>query len=215
LTLRQEEEEEEEELPVHTGPAIQQQPQQVDVRAKSQTPKPGDGTKPQPDANNSRASSPVGSPSLGGHSVVARRATSPKAHKPMTQNISPNGSRATSPVSGNLNGLKSMNNKRKADDSSANPTGSYGPPKAKKRREVLPATREEMQTMLIEWLRTSPKEKATTRECIHHFTPYLTDAEKKAEFSKLVREVATLKDGVLALRPSIASAAPSPAPPVQ
>ncbi|EKM80281.1 hypothetical protein AGABI1DRAFT_73332 [Agaricus bisporus var. burnettii JB137-S8] len=210
-----EEEEEEEELPVHTGPAIQQQPQQVDVRAKSQTPKPGEGVKPQTDANNSRASSPVGSPSLGGHSIVAKRATSPKAHKPLTQSISPSGSRATSPVSGAaspLNGLKSLSNKRKADESSMN---SAGPPKAKKRREVIPATREEMQTMLIEWLRTSPRDKATTRECIHHFTPYLTDPEKKAEFSKLVREVATLKDGVLALRPSIASAAPSPAPLVQ
>lgn len=187
----------------------------MDVRANSQTPKPGEGVKPQTDANNSRASSPVGSPSLGGHSIVAKRATSPKAHKPLTQSISPSGSRATSPVSGAaspLNGLKSLSNKRKADESSMN---SAGPPKAKKRREVIPATREEMQTMLIEWLRTSPRDKATTRECIHHFTPYLTDPEKKAEFSKLVREVATLKDGVLALRPSIASAAPSPAPLVQ
>ena len=54
----QEEEEEEEEPPVHTGPAIQQQPQQVDVRAKSQTPKPGDPAKPQSDVSGSRAASP-------------------------------------------------------------------------------------------------------------------------------------------------------------
>lgn len=220
------EEEEEEELPVYTGPAIQQQPQQVDVRAKSQTPKPGDPAKPQTDVSSSRATSPAASPSLGGHSIVAKRATSPKAPKSITQNVSksnsPANSRATSPVGGSratspaANGQKPNGNKRKADDlTNASTAGANGQPKAKKRREVAPATPEEMQMMLIDWLKTSPREKATTRECIHHFTPYLTDPAKKAEFSKLVREVAMLKDGFLVLRASIVSAAPSPAPMVQ
>ncbi|KAF9451727.1 hypothetical protein P691DRAFT_613695, partial [Macrolepiota fuliginosa MF-IS2] len=203
-----EEEEEEEELPVHTGPAVQQQPQQVDVRSKSQTPKPGDGTKQQAD---SRATSPAASPSLGGHSIVAKRATSPKAPKSITQNVSkgnsPAGSRATSPAAGSratspvANGQKLTSVKRKADDlSSAGPSGANGQPKAKKRREVAPVTPEELQALLIDWLRTTPKEKSTTRDCIQHFTPYLTDQSKKAEFSKMVRDVAMLKDGVLALR---------------
>jgi transcription initiation factor TFIIF subunit alpha len=90
-----------------------------------------------------------------------------------------------------------------------------GQPKPKKRREVVPITQEEMQVLLIEWLKTSTREKTTTRECIQHFTPYLTDQAKKAEFSKLVREVAMLKDGFLVLRASAASTAPSPAPMVQ
>jgi transcription initiation factor TFIIF subunit alpha len=115
-----------------------------------------------------------------------------------------------------VNGQKIVNNKRKADDSTTTAApGANGQPKAKKRREVVPVTPEEMQTMLIEWLKTSPREKATTRECIQHFTPYLTDQVKKAEFSKLVRDVAMLKDGILVLRASAASAAPSPAPMVQ
>ncbi|KAJ3563280.1 hypothetical protein NP233_g9042 [Leucocoprinus birnbaumii] len=223
-----EEEEEEEEVPTHTGPAIQQQPQQVDVKAKSETPKPGEPPKPQSDVNGSRATSPLASPSLGGHSVVAKRATSPKAPKPISQTVSKNNSpansRATSPVAGSratspvANGQRPAGNgnKRKAEDTaSATSPGANGQPKPKKRREVAPVTPEEMQTMLIEWLKTSPREKATTRECIQHFTPYLTDQAKKAEFSKLVREVAMLKDGFLMLRASIASAAPSPAPMVQ
>lgn len=67
--------------------------------------------------------------------------------------------------------------------------------------------------MLIDWLGNTPN--ATTRECIHHFTPYLTDGEKKTEFSALVREVAQLKGGVLVLRKKFqegGSTAPSPTP---
>lgn len=223
-----EEEEEEEEVPTHTGPAIQQQPQQVDVQGRSQTPKPaGEPAKSQSEVNGSRTTSPLASPNLGGgHSVVAKRATSPKAFKSMDQGVSKNNSpassRATSPVAGSratspvANGQKLANNKRKAEDAThASSPGANGQPKLKKRREVAPVTPEEMQSMLIEWLKTSPREKATTRECIQHFTPYLTDQAKKAEFSKLVREVAMLKDGILALRASAGSAAPSPAPMAQ
>jgi len=208
------EEEEEEELPIPIGPAIQQQPQQVDVQAKSQTPKPGDASNLQSEISSSRPTSP----SLGGHSVVAKRATSPKAHKLLNQNRSNStmDSRATSPITGSRATSPTANignfagNKRKADDT-ANATSSsaHGQPKAKRRREFAPVTPEEMKALLIEWLKTTSKEKATTRECIQHFTPYLTDQEKKAEFTKLVREIAVLKEGHLVLRASAVSAASS------
>lgn len=209
---------------MQTGPAIQQQPQQVDARAKSQTPKPGDPAKPQSDVSSSRATSPAASPSsLGGHSIVAKRATSPKAPKAfssVSKGNSPTSSRASSPLAGSrptspvANGQKVNNNngnKRKADDSaSGGPSVTNGQPKAKKRKEVPPVTPEEMQTMLIDWLKNA-KGEPTTRECIQHFTPYLTDQAKKQEFSKLVRRVATLQGTTLVLRSSAASAAPSPA----
>ncbi|GLB34544.1 putative polysaccharide deacetylase [Lyophyllum shimeji] len=76
--------------------------------------------------------------------------------------------------------------------------------------DVGPA--EQLKVMLIEWLGSTPN--ATTRECIHHFTPYVTDADKKTGFSGLVREVAQLKGGVLVLREKYqegGSSAPSPA----
>lgn len=212
----QEEEEEEEELPIPTGPAIQQQPQQVDVQTKSQTPKPGDVSDLQSDISSSRPTSP----NLGGHSVVAKRATSPKAHKLLNQSKpnSPMNSRATSPITGSRATSPTANiqnfagNKRKADDTAnANSPSAHSQPKAKRRREVAPVTPEEMKALLIEWLKITPKGKATTRECIQHFTPYLTDQEKKTEFTKLVREIAVLKEGHLVLRASAGSAAPSAA----
>jgi transcription initiation factor TFIIF subunit alpha len=52
--------------------------------------------------------------------------------------------------------------------------------------------------MVIEWLRNAPN--ASTRDCIQHFTPYLTDEAKKSKFTALVKEVAQLKGGVLVLR---------------
>ncbi|KAG6821276.1 hypothetical protein H0H93_002386 [Arthromyces matolae] len=236
-------EEEEEEPVVATGPAVQQQPQQVDSRSSSQTPKPGPAVVPARPANgtNSRAVSPVASPSLGGHSVVAKRATSPKPPKPkapVNGGTSPLGSRATSPVASNSRATSPAaggssvgspitskpNNKRKALDEPANigapaTNGAHGAqmPKAKKRKAqgVVPinATPEQLKVMLIEWLGST--QSATTRECIHHFTPYLTDAEKKTQFSSLVRDVAQLKDGVLVLRKKFqegGSSAPSPMP---
>jgi len=233
--------EEEEEPPVTQEPAIQQQPQQVESRASSQTPKPG-SSHPQ-SGSGSRATSPTVSPSLGGHSIVAKRATSPKAPKPKTNNLSrgnsplgnnPGTSRATSPATGVVSSginsragsptAKSNHNKRKASDDLTNGTASSNAPngtplpKPKKRKAqpgaapiIVPA--EQLKTMLVDWLGNTPN--ATTRECIHHFTPYLTDGEKKTEFSALVREVAQLKGGVLVLRKKYqegGSGAPSPAP---
>ncbi|KAG5652435.1 hypothetical protein H0H81_005031 [Sphagnurus paluster] len=234
--------EEEEEEPVVTNePAIQQQPQQVESRTSPQPAKPGVARPPT--ATGSRATSPAASGALGGHSIVAKRATSPKAPKPKNSNISrgnsPLGSRATSPVAnsratspvgGGANGSRAAspsvmkpNNKRKAtDDLASNGTpvvngGSVAVvPKPKKRKAqtggpAVSVPAEQLRTMLIEWLTST--QNATTRECIHHFTPYLTDGEKKTEFSGLVREVAQLKGGILVLRKKYqegGSGAPSP-----
>ena len=61
---------------------------------------------------------------------------------------------------------------------------------------ITPST-ELTQDLLVRWLRASPG--ATTRDCIQYFQPCLTDDEKKGNFTKLVKEVASLKGGVLAL----------------
>lgn len=211
----EEEEEEEEELPVPTGPAIQQQ--QADSRPN--TPKlhpnrPNAISKP-----GSRATSPSNSPGLGGHTMVAKRATSPKVPKPRpvgsaSGGNSPLGSRANSPVAGSratsparLDSINGNQKKRKADDSLnstvASPN-SVPPPKPKKRKGQpagtvpVPVSPAELEMMLVEWLKNTPN--ATTRDCIQHFTPYLTDGDKKTGFSAMVRKVAQLKGGVLALR---------------
>jgi transcription initiation factor TFIIF subunit alpha len=52
--------------------------------------------------------------------------------------------------------------------------------------------------IVIEWFRNTPN--ATTRDCIQHFTPYLTDEAKKKTFTALIKEVAQLKGGKLTLR---------------
>lgn len=222
---------------VSTEPAIQQQPQQVESRANSQPPKPN--TTRTHSGGDSRATSPAASPSLGGHSVVAKRATSPKA--PKLKSGSPLGSRATSPVTnsraasptGIVSGHSASragspsaqkgSNKRKAVDDAVNGSpvlnvnGSSTVPKPKKRKAQAPGVApiivptEQLRVMLIDWLGNTSS--ASTRDCIHHFTPYLTDGEKKTEFSGLVREVAQLKGGVLVLRKKFqegGSGAPSP-----
>jgi len=182
--------------------------------------------KPSSQATSGVNSQVPASPTLCGHSVVAKRATSPKPPKVMLGQLSrgnsPLGSRPTSPVGdsraaspsaaisiGRSESPKS-NNKRKAVDeatnrvSTANGVASNATPKPKKRRAQGPnvpgvaMTPEQLRGMLVEWLSSTAN--ATTRDCIHHFTPYLTDSEKKAEFSGLVREVAQLKGGVLVLR---------------
>ncbi|KAG6817409.1 hypothetical protein H0H87_009054 [Tephrocybe sp. NHM501043] len=227
-------EEEEEEPIISTEPAIQQQPQQVDSRSSSQPPKPGASVPPRPSDANSRAASPAASPSLGGHSVVAKRATSPKPPKLKSTAVnggaSPLGSRATSPIASNSRATspaaggggsragspaasKPNTNKRKATDDPANgaPTanGVNGTPKPKKRKaQATGATPvnvnvsdEQLRAMLVEWLTSKPN--STTRDCISHFSTYLTDNEKKGQFSSLVKQVAQLRDGVLVLRSSL------------
>ncbi|KAJ7890799.1 transcription initiation factor [Mycena leptocephala] len=224
------EEEEEEEPPVE--PVVLQPPPvppqaQVDSRAGSQTPGPQTplpAARPQGGSKvGSRAASPALSPGLGGHSVVAKRATSPKAPKQKpngaSRGNSPLASRATSPVansratspvasgaaSPNINGSQK---KRKATDeyapaspSPTSPNGQNAPPKAKKRKAhnggVVPAGELE-DRMVIEWLKNTPN--ATTRDCIQYFQPYLTDEAKKSKFTALIKEVAQLKGGVVVLR---------------
>lgn len=144
----EEEEEEEEPKP------IQEQPQQNNSRSASQqpTPKPSQpstSTAQNGSAVGSRATSPAPA-SMGGHSVVAKRATSPKAPKLKSTStngsrttsgqgagsraISPaTGSRATSPAapakgpgSPTPNGQPTSSNKRKATDDLGGNTASAG-----------------------------------------------------------------------------------------
>ncbi|KAF8165344.1 hypothetical protein B0H34DRAFT_648173 [Crassisporium funariophilum] len=232
------EEEEEEETPAVTtaGPVIQQQQQQVESR--SQTPKPIASARPAvPSGSGSRAASPILSPGHGGHSIVAKRATSPKIPKPKASSTSRGnsplggqstpggGSRATSPVASDMpNGASShqkMGLKRKADDSighSAQNVSANSPnaalPKPKKRKAppagVTPiaVSSAELESLLVDWLKSTAN--ATTRDCIHHFTHYLSDPDKKLEFSAMVRKVAQLKNGVLVARVGAGSSAPTP-----
>ena len=97
--------------------------------------------------------------------------------------------------------------KRKAEESAGAGAASGGV--AKKKRKALPGPvvngGELEEWMLVEWLKQMPN--ATTRDCIHHFTPYLTDEAKKQGFTKMVKEVAQLKGGVLVLRNAYRSGA--------
>ncbi|KAJ7781238.1 transcription initiation factor [Mycena metata] len=210
----EEEEEEAPPEPVVLQPPVPPQPP-ADSRGGSQAPGPQAPIPPaRPQAGGSkvgsRATSPVASPGLGGHSVVAKRATSPKAHKQKSNGASRGNSplasratspvtnsRATSPVAGGAAGpTMSMH------AGSPSPTSPNGaPPKAKKRKAhnggVVPVGELE-DKMVIEWLRNTPN--ATTRDCIQHFQPYLTDEAKKSKFTALIKEVAQLKGGVVVLR---------------
>ena len=139
-----------------------------------------------PLAGGSQPTSPIGSPSI--------RADSPPVQSPTTGSASPP-----------LGGAK-LNNKRKMDD------GEAPKPKKRKSQVTVPVGGGGLEDwMLVEWLKQTPN--ATTRDCIHHFTPFLTTEDKKANFTKLVKEVAQLKSGILVLRPSYrGSSAPSPMP---
>ena len=110
--------------------------------------------------------------------------------------------------------------KRKATEDGAAAVPADGAPRPKKRKAGAsgsgagaggaPAGELE-DRMVVEWLRNTPN--ATTRECIMHFTRYLTDDAKKTKFTALVKEVAQLSNGVLVLRPAYRggnASAPSP-----
>ncbi|KAF9221969.1 Rap30/74 interaction domain-containing protein [Gyrodon lividus] len=238
------ENEEEEEPPlVSNEPAIQQQPQQVRSRSASQQPaqklsQPSGNGAANGSAVGSRAVSPAPPPGMGGHSVVAKRATSPKVPKAKSTNVSRGnsplsgapgaGSQASSPAAGGSKGPGSPlpsgsskpTNKRKVDEvsgagASAGATNGGGAPKPKKRKPLQtgPTPQGELEErMLIEWLQNTPN--ATTRDCIQHFTPYLISEAKKTRFTAMVKEVAQLKGGVLVLKSALRgeSAASSPGP---
>ncbi|KAK7695812.1 hypothetical protein QCA50_000450 [Cerrena zonata] len=224
---------EDEPPPVPQGPAIIPPDPKTTSRSGSQAPSLANGGKNlngsqtpltvKTDAT-SRPTSPVASPSHGGHSVVAKRATSPKAPKgnitgsragsPLagSRATSPVGSRASSPVAQSPMAAK-PNNKRKATDDPTSPT--TGAPAKPKKRKPAPAGELDAQ-MLIEWVRVTPN--PTTRDCIAHFQPYLRGSEDKKRFAMLVKENAVLKDNILHLRSdlrkdggtSTPAAAPSP-----
>lgn len=195
--------------------AIQEQQQKIESR--TETPKPTPQVRvPAPGAVNvgsSGGTSPVLSPNQSGHSLLAKRATSPHFPKPKVQiaptmlvgqaNAVQSRSRSPTVVVDSINGDASkVSLKRKAEaPASTGPgstTGDGQGPKAKKRKATIQGpihSSTELESMLIEWLKT--KRNATTRDCIHHFTPYLVDSAKKTEFSAMVRKHATLKNGVL------------------
>jgi transcription initiation factor TFIIF subunit alpha len=231
------EEEEEEPIPP------QEPPQEAKSRSASQQPTPKPSQPPTSTTQNgsavgSRATSPAPA-SMGGHSVVAKRATSPKAPKLKTSSTNngrvtsgqSTGSRATSPVTGSRatspsplakgpgsptpNGQPASNKRKATDDLGGNAASAgaavNGAPKPKKRKPLPtgpPPDGELEEKMLVKWLQNTPN--ATTRDCIQHFTPYLTTDAKKAKFTAMVKEVAQLRGGILILRNSEASAAASP-----
>jgi transcription initiation factor TFIIF subunit alpha len=205
------------------GPAIQQQQQQVE--AKSQTPKAVSPRPVVPPASGSRPASPTLSPGHGGHSVVAKRATSPKMPKPKTaitsrgnsplsSQMSPlAGSRATTDMPNGTGTNPKPVLKRKADDSggenaggTVNAVNDQHRPKKRKApaTDVTPieVSSEELERLLVEWLKNTTG--ATTKDCIKHFGPYI--AEKRPEFASMVRKVAQLKNGVLICKPRGTSA---------
>ena len=176
---------------------------------------------------NSRATSP--NPGHSGHSVVAKRATSPKAPKPR---VVPNGLRASSPLAqvaaSSPNGTDTpsgspssrvplsgappakLGNKRKADETeevaSADPgtSAAGGQPKPKKRRATTAILGPDGQPIELEDNMVIEwlrnTPSAKTRDCISHFTPYLRTEEQKTKFTSLIKEVAQLKNGILVLR---------------
>ena len=224
--LQEESSEEEEPPQVPTGPAIQPHEPKAGSRAGSQAPAgtktPTSSQAPVKQESPSRATSPA-PPGHGGHSVVAKRATSPMVPKAKPNGSSRAGSplggagsRATSPVAGGggtPGGSRAesppaqgadVSKKRKAADeptSPTNPASGGAPSKPKKRKGTTAGAAGEItQQMLVDWLTNTPN--ATTKDCIAYFSPYLPkeDKQKKQAFADLVKEVATLKDGVLVLR---------------
>ncbi|KAI6119345.1 hypothetical protein EDD16DRAFT_1692660 [Pisolithus croceorrhizus] len=187
----------------------------------------------------SGAVSPAPAAGMGGHSVVAKRATSPKVPKPSV-------SRGNSPARWDIEPCRephwkschesrckhlarllwvylqvvpTTSQKRKATDDlggAVSPTATSNgnaQPKPKKRKPLPtgpPIDGELEEKMLIDWLQNAPN--ATTRDCIQHFTPYLTSEAKKARFTAMVKEVAQLKGGILILKSALRgeSAAGSP-----
>lgn len=221
------EEEEDEPVVLSTATAaIQEQQQKIESKAQTTKAAPVPSRSSADSVSGSRAVSPSLPPGQSGHSLVAKRATSPQTPKPKPPNLV----RGSSPLGGQLSTVQSpvatdgINGdatkgtlKRKADHSTSpapGPNPDTQPPKQKKRKAATQGasiSSVELESMLLEWLKTVTN--ATTRDCIHHFTPYLVDAEKKAEFSAMVRKHATLKNGVLVARVGIRATSSAPSPP--
>lgn len=235
------EEEPEEEIPITPqGPAIIPPEPQPGSRSNSQAPA---GSQPTPagpktpapsQETGSRPTSPT--PGHGGHSVVAKRATSPNVKMPKlktngqsraTSPLAGGGSRATSPVA-SVGSPPAARAESPPSQSSVNgPTSPQGgangkpnnkrkaedgtaPSKPKKRRAQATVTGELDENMVIEWLRKAGN--VSTRECIAYFTPYLSEESKKQAFTKLVKEVAALKGGRLVLKAAYRLPGDAPSP---
>ncbi|TFK55726.1 Rap30/74 interaction domain-containing protein [Heliocybe sulcata] len=229
--LSEEEDSEEETPEVPAGPAVQDQ-----SRSGSQQPPATPVASPTPIKTESslpNLSRPT-SPTQSGHSVVAKRATSPKVPKiktspnvsrassPLAQGpASPNG-RASSPSMPGSPAVPNRPNKRKAED--ASPTSPTSPkaaangdqPKPKKPKVYLPIA-DLTAAMIARWLRTHPG--AKTVDCIAQFRQYIKDTEARKYFTALVREVGSMEQGSLYIKEMYKQRDPEPGvgpkPPVQ
>lgn len=122
------EEEEEEEQVVTNEPAVQSHLTTKPSRPQTPVPtKPSQSNAPAPSNSDSRPTSPiVGSPvpDHGGHSIVAKRATSPKVPKPKAANGVP---RASSPLAQNRPNITNGTTVRPTNPSSpTSPNGTHG-----------------------------------------------------------------------------------------
>lgn len=144
---------------------------------------------------------------MGGHSIVAKRATSPKFPRPKPSAAS----RATSPLAGGLSSratspaasrsgsppVASAGNKRKAED------GVAPVPKQKKAKsnqssaETLP---EPSLADIVEWFEKHGE--ASTKDCSTAFRPRLPNDEKRKEFIRKIKTICASRDNLLHLRPS-------------
>jgi transcription initiation factor TFIIF subunit alpha len=158
----------------------------------------------------SRATSPAAS-SLGGHSVVAKRATGPKLSRPKLSA----GSRATSPLAGG--GLSSWatspstsragsppvaGSKRKADDASSDSGTPVSKPKKAKsdaKSNAASMAREVTLPEIVEWFEKHPN--STTKDCSQAFRPFLGDDARRKRFITKTKSVVISRDGYLSLRP--------------
>jgi transcription initiation factor TFIIF subunit alpha len=134
-------------------------------------------------------------PTQNGHSLVAKRATSPKAPREQAKTGragSPLAQTSTTPSSP-TSATKPLSHKRKAEE--GGPPSEASAPK-KRRRATVDGELED--STVIDWLRKTPN--ASTRDCIDNFTPYIRDERKKAKFIALIKEIAQLKGGVLVLK---------------
>lgn len=205
-------EESEEEEPAPPPPTIQEQHEQQ-LASRSATPKPATPSQPSPTKTHPTPVHRASSPSLGGHSVVAKRATSPKARLPQVLTNGTGGSplsgRAASPSRASSPSSLGTNKRKALDDPSPSPTSPNGSSSSNKRRKSTapaPVLEELTENMLIEWLRITPQ--PTTKDCIARFKPWVTGIPNgKTLLTGLVKRVARVKDGHLVLKSS--SAAPS------
>lgn len=138
-------------------------------------------------------------PTQNGHSLVAKRATSPKAPRDqakMGRAGSPLAQTSTTPGSP-TSATRPLSHKRKAEE--GGPPSEGAAPKKRKRATVVAVEGELEDSMVIDWLRTTTN--ASTRDCINNFTPYIRDEGKKEKFIGLIKSIAQLKGGVLVLKP--------------